>query len=296
MIVTAAQIKQISMNTGRPDICQSVADFITNHGADYQLDTALRVKHFLGQMAIESTFFSKMEESLNYTTEQRLMTVWPSRFPTVAAARPFVENPKGLADYVYSNRDDLGNTGGDDGWNYRGSGLPSLTGKANFKAFTAWMQKLNPTAPDFVQYPDLLRTVTWGVYPAAWFWVAKGCAPFADKDDVNGLTRRINGGLTGLKDRTQATSVAGKILNLQTNPVVVSTPPKQSDPLLQEYQQKLITLSKKLNMPAINPGDADGWNGPATEKAVNAFQAYVKLEVDGKCGPNTRNAIDRLLA
>lgn len=296
MQVTSSQIKSISLNRGRDDLCNSVADFITTKGAQFQLDTPLRVKHFLGQMAIESTFFSKTEENLNYTTAERIKEVWPSRFATIAEAAQFVKNPQALANKVYGTRSDLGNQGGNDGWLYRGSALPSLTGKANFRDFTAWIQKRDPTAPDFVKYPDLLRTAAWYVYPAAWFWVAKGCAAFADKDDVKGLTRTINGGLIGLDDRAQATAVSGKFLNTQTNPIVTTNPPNQADPLLKEYQQKLVTLSTKLNRPDFNPGTPDGWNGPKTANAVTAFQKYVTLSTDGKLGPNTRAAIDRLLS
>ena len=36
----------------------------------------------------------------------------------------------------YSNRQDLGNLGGDDGYNYRGFGPIQLTGRANFKQYS----------------------------------------------------------------------------------------------------------------------------------------------------------------
>ena len=53
---------------------------------------------------------------LNYTAE-RLVQVWPSRFPTAASAAPYAHNPKALADIVYGGRG--GNVAGtDDGWSY----------------------------------------------------------------------------------------------------------------------------------------------------------------------------------
>jgi putative chitinase len=36
---------------------------------------------------------------------------------------------------------------------------------------------------------------------AGWFWREKGLNKLADKDDVESVTRRINGGLNGIEDR-----------------------------------------------------------------------------------------------
>lgn len=72
--------------------------------------------------------FTAVVENLNYTTAARIKAVWPSRFKTLAAAQPFVKNPRALANKVYGGR--LGNTGPNDGWTYRGRGLAQITGKA----------------------------------------------------------------------------------------------------------------------------------------------------------------------
>ncbi|MBD9650148.1 chitinase [Ensifer sp. ENS09] len=71
-------------------------------------------------------------EHLNYSAE-RLTEVWPTRFPTVASAKPFARNPRKLANKVYGAR--LGNTAPDDGWLYGGRGLPQITGKENYEKF-----------------------------------------------------------------------------------------------------------------------------------------------------------------
>ncbi|MCY1745057.1 hypothetical protein [Ensifer sp. SL37] len=50
-------------------------------------------------------------ENLYYSAE-RLTQVWPSRFPTIASAKPFARNPRKLANKVYGGR--MGNTAPDD--------------------------------------------------------------------------------------------------------------------------------------------------------------------------------------
>jgi putative chitinase len=73
-----------------------------------------------------------IEENLNYSAK-RLTQVWPGRFPTIASAKPYANNPRRLANKVYGGR--LGNTDPDDGWLYRGRGLSQITGKENYSKF-----------------------------------------------------------------------------------------------------------------------------------------------------------------
>ena len=96
-------------------------------------------------------------ENLNYTTAAQLQKTWPARFPSMAAAQPYVRNPRGLANRVYNGR--MGNaTGSDDGWNFRGRGLPQLTGRDNYAKATTKLRALGllRAHEDLVADPDLV--------------------------------------------------------------------------------------------------------------------------------------------
>lgn len=52
---------------------------------------------------------------------------------------------------------------------------------------------------EIVQY---IETPEGALESACWFWQIKNLNSLADKQDIEGLTRAINGGLNGLQDRT----------------------------------------------------------------------------------------------
>jgi putative chitinase len=175
---------------------------------DYQIAAApLRLAHFLAQGSVETMGFTRFEENLNYTAE-RIHEVWPSRFPTVAAAAPYAHNPQALAEKVYGGRN--GNSAPGDGWRYRGRG-PGLTGKANYAAAL--------TGHDLVANPDLAADPALTPLILAGYWGARGLNDFADRDDLLAVSRGINLGSphatatpVGLDDRRRALARAKAVL------------------------------------------------------------------------------------
>ncbi len=161
---------------------------------EYQVNTPQRVAAFLAQFAHETAGFSTFEENLSYTAE-RLCVVWPRRFKTIAAARPYERNPEALANLVYANRMGNGSPQSGDGWRFRGRGLCHLTGKDNYVAASPAI------GVNLVAEPELAAKRPHAYRLGGWFWKSRGCNELADVGRFNDLTRRINGGLNGLAER-----------------------------------------------------------------------------------------------
>jgi putative chitinase len=162
----------------------------------------LRVAHFMAQVLHESTGLSRQIESLNYSAE-RLPKVWPSRFRPKGPLDPmaFAYNQERLGNEVYGGR--MGNDQPGDGFKYRGRGLLQLTGKDSYRGATTTLRNQNPAAPDFVIAPDEVFSAQWCLAIAAAEWSARGCNALADLDNIQRVTRAINGGLIGLSDRME---------------------------------------------------------------------------------------------
>ena len=169
----------------------------------YDLDTPKRQAAFIGQCAVESANFTRLQENLNYSA-QRLTQVWPSRFPNINMAESYAHNPEKLADFVYAGR--MGNLQDGDGWKFHGRGLIQLTGRENYANCGSGI------GVDLIDNPDLLLTPKYAALSAGWFWNKKGLNPLADAQEYGAMTRRINGGLTGLDERIAKITKALQVL------------------------------------------------------------------------------------
>lgn len=163
----------------------------------YRITTNGRIAAFLAQVGHESGGFQRLEENLVYRTPSRLAAVWPRRFRDAAAAEPFVGNAEGLANFVYAGRMGNGDAASGDGYRFRGRGLIQLTGRENYaRAATA-------LGLDLLGQPELLAAYGPAALSAAWFWDDRGLNPLADAGAFEEITRRINGGMTGLEERRE---------------------------------------------------------------------------------------------
>lgn len=198
-MVTTDQLKRMHIN---PDLVDVFNETFERWG----ITTVRQQAGFIGQCGHESGNFRVIEENLNYAAD-RLMKIWPKRFPTLEVAQPYHRNPRKIANKVYANRMGNRDEASDDGWRFRGSGWVQLTGHDNFYHFGKAMGE------DFVMKPDLVRTPLYAAQSAGWFWSTHKCNALAEAGDWTALTKRINGGTIGLEDRVKHIREAISVLS-----------------------------------------------------------------------------------
>ena len=198
-MLSAEQLQRIFPNCKTPG---AWADALAPAFQKYEIETPDRIASFLAQTGYESGQYNRIEENLNYSTAARLTKVWPKRFPDEASAMPYVNNPQGLANLVYANRMGNGDAQSNDGFRYRGRGIIQLTGRSNYDSAGDAM------GLNLLETPELLSDPKWAALSAGWYWQSRGLNELADDrthdddlEDFARITRRINGGLVGLKDR-----------------------------------------------------------------------------------------------
>ena len=232
--------------------------------------TPMRLCHFLGQISHESGGFTIDRESMYYTTASRIRQVWPSRFKTVNAAKPYVKNEKKLAEKVYGGRmRDLGNSQPGDGYKYRGRGLIQITGRANYRDMGRKIEVDLEGAPDkaFEGYTALLIAVqTWTDRTRS----GRTMNQLADTNKIEIITKRINGGYTNIGHRKSEFEKAWKIWGTGQPPRAI-----KSDTIERgERGEKVKQVQRLLIQKGYFPADetVDGIFGGKTMKAVARFQ------------------------
>ena len=178
-------------------IPDAVIAMIPDTAAKFQINTPLRLAHFLAQCGHESGGFRLTQENLNYSAKG-LNGIFKKYFPTEAAATAYARNPQKIANKVYSNRMGNGTEASGDGYKFRGRGYIQLTGKDNYTAFG------KSIGEDMTINPDKVAS-TYALLSAAWFFSKNGLHKMADggatDSVVTSITKRVNGGTIGLADR-----------------------------------------------------------------------------------------------
>lgn len=262
-MITKGILKKLAPNS-KDEIIDPLVIYLNRHMPKYGVNTYLRVCHFLAQAAHESASFRTLEE---YASGE-----------------------------AYEGRKDLGNVNKGDGVRYKGRGIFQLTGRSNYRRIGQLIGK------DLENNPELAETPEVSVLTALEYWKSRELSRIADLDDVETITRRINGGLNGFQDRKNYLSKIKAILPKDFKLEMVSEEPSKIEdpkpvepinvvvakigdksPYIKDLQNMLIKKGAKIK--------ADGDFGPNTEKAVKDFQSKNKLKVTGQIDTNNLNKL-----
>jgi putative chitinase len=192
-----APVGGLKLDKLKGHIPDAVIAMIPDTAAKFQINTPLRLAHFLAQCGHESGGFKATQENLNYSAKG-LAGIFKKYFPTEAAAAPYARNPQKIASKVYGGRMGNGPESTGEGYKFRGRGYIQLTGKENYTAFG------KSIGEDIVANPDKVAS-QYALLSAAWFFSKNGLHKMADEGAsdtvVTKITKRVNGGTIGLPDR-----------------------------------------------------------------------------------------------
>lgn len=184
----------------------------------YGVTTWGHLTHFLPQIMHESGGFTILVESGAYSADRILAIFGAGHSAKISAAEARRiaslkgdDRAKALFERAYGIPNprmamQLGNIDPGDGYKFRGRSLLQTTGRGSYAKVG---DKLDlPLVDD----PDLLLDPIVGLKAALWEWNEKGCSRWAAEDNINMVTRRINGGLNGIDDRRHYLARAKTVL------------------------------------------------------------------------------------
>jgi putative chitinase len=280
--------------------------------AKYGIASVLDVTHIMTQMSHECGAGHDVVENLSYSAT-RMPQVWPSRFPSVASALPYANNPKKLANKVYNGR--MGNrVGSDDGYDFRGRGGPQTTGREGYERLVA------KTGRDVVNNPDMVNEPDFFLECMVADFINCGCLPYCaakpglPDGDIRGVTHHLNGGYIGLSQRQAwfakwkaalravpaATPVAAPVDDGEPSQeeVAAAEPAEIPDDGILRYGRghdapdfEVKALQGQLVGLGYQVGSQDGEFGGGTRAALLAFQADNGLPTTGEVDPATKAAL-----
>lgn len=187
------------------DILNVLTDNLDDVLSEYGINkNPRRLAHFLAQLSHESAGFTALEENLNYSG-MALWRVFRRHFKDQQEAESFARQPELIANRVYSNRMGNGPESSGDGFRYRGRGFIQLTGKNNYAHYG------NLLGIDLLDEPFRASEPETALRLASAYWTENGLNKLADRNNLDAITRRINGGINGLQHRVEEFKRAASI-------------------------------------------------------------------------------------
>ena len=281
-MLTSSQFKELFPNCKDPD---GWVDAMNEVFPKYEINTPERIASFIAQCGHESGGWRVFSENLNYSAKA-LNAIFGKYFQRAARdAEPYHRQPEMIANVVYANRMDNGDTDSGDGWKYRGRGPIQLTGKANYSSFAEDMDV------DVVDNPDMVsEDKEVALMSAIWYWNKNGLNRYADSGDIKTMTKRINGGYIGLEDRIhhwkEALHMLGSEAGEHDSFASPSDDPAPSPEDIGVLRKGMKSVGVAMMQEALGIA-SDGNFGPGTERALKEWQSDNGLVVDGIAGPST---------
>jgi putative chitinase len=200
VITEPAPIKSVGglkLSNLKGHVPDAVIAQIPDTAAKFEINTPLRLAHFLAQCGHESGGFRLAKENLNYSAKG-LTGTFNKYFKTETDAKPYERQPAKIANKVYGGRMGNGPESTGDGSKFCGRGYIQLTGKDNYTAFGKSINE------DICANPEKVAT-DYPLLSAAWFFNKNKLHIMADGGAtdavVTSITKRVNGGTIGLPDR-----------------------------------------------------------------------------------------------
>jgi len=210
-MITSDKLQKICP-TLKPDRAMAISGLINSVCPKYDINTPIRLQAFLAQIIHESGGFSIKTESMNYSTPERIVAIWPSRFNLTGEgklnAHDYIHNAEKLGNQVYAGRMGNGAPETGDGYRYRGGGFLQLTGKESYQHYANYIKKNVSETADLVRSTD-----EYALDSACWeYAIDKKLNDEADAKDFVTITKRINGGTIGLTERLKFYKIAEQVI------------------------------------------------------------------------------------
>jgi putative chitinase len=180
------------------DRAQDWSVFIEHAMAQFDVVSPRRKAAFIAQTALESLFFTRTVENLNYSRAERIVAVFGSRFKVpehvdrtayrVQLAQAYVRNPVGLGNFVYANLNGNGPVESGDGYRFRGRGLIMCTGRSMYQHVGDGL------GLDLINKPELLEERGMAAMSAGFYWAGESLNEWADRGDIDAISGIINRG------------------------------------------------------------------------------------------------------
>ncbi|PKB18383.1 glycoside hydrolase family 19 protein [Flavobacterium sp. 5] len=138
----------------------------------YNINTPLRIAHFLAQITHETGNFRWLTELGGKSYFKK----YDIQF-----------NPK--------KAKELGNLQKGDGYKFKARGFIHLTGRANYQKYKEY------SGIDVINNPALAARIDIALDIAGWYWQNNNINTYSDIDDVVTVTKKVNGGTNQLSER-----------------------------------------------------------------------------------------------